>query len=100
MHTQFLLENLKGRIHLRYLCVTESIILKRTLRTQCGRIWVDLSVSGYDSMVGCCEHGDEPLGSINGRGYCRLYRNDCSMDSGYLQIILNVMERCWALVAP
>jgi hypothetical protein len=33
-----------------------------------GRCGLDSSVSGYRAVAGCCERGDEPMGSIRGGG--------------------------------
>ena len=42
---------------------------------------MDLSVSEYDQVAGCCEHGDEPSGSIkcdesDQLRNCQLFKND------------------------
>jgi hypothetical protein len=34
-----------------------------------GRCGLDVSGSGQRPVVGCCEHGNEPLGSVKGGQY-------------------------------
>jgi hypothetical protein len=45
------------------LCVFGEIILKWILTKQCARMWTAFTGSGQCLVVGCCEHGNEPLGS-------------------------------------
>jgi hypothetical protein len=42
------------------------IILKWTLEKEGWRVWIRLSGWGQGLVMGCCEHGNEPLGSIKG----------------------------------
>jgi hypothetical protein len=41
-----------------------SIILKQILKKWDGRYGVDCSSSGQGQMVGACEYGNEPMGSV------------------------------------
>jgi hypothetical protein len=53
---------MKGGYHSGNLGVDGRIILKLILWNTFGRCGLDSPVSGYGSVAGCCEHGDEPTG--------------------------------------
>jgi hypothetical protein len=63
MHTTFLLENLKGRDHLEeYYSGSE-----RNRMERCGFY---SSSYGWEPVASCCEHGNEPSGSMKGGEFC------------------------------
>jgi hypothetical protein len=55
------LENVKGGVHLEDLGIDGRIILERNNVGSCG---LDSYGSGEGPVVDCCEHGNEPSGSI------------------------------------
>jgi hypothetical protein len=69
MYTQFRSEDLKGKDHSEDLDADGRIILQRILNIGCKRCGLDLSGSGYEPVAGSCEYGNEPSGSIKGRGF-------------------------------
>jgi hypothetical protein len=68
MHTKFWTENMKGGDHMEDPGIDEKI-LEWILGKQ-GKCVLDSSGSGYGMMVGSCEHGNEPIGSIKSREFC------------------------------
>jgi hypothetical protein len=66
MHTKFWKRNLKGRDWAKDLgadrkIISECILVKQGQKVWTGFIWLRIEIG-----VGCCEHGNEPLGSIQG----------------------------------
>jgi hypothetical protein len=61
MHKKLSSETLKGREKAEGLGVDGKIILEWM-----GRRGLDSSGSGQGPVAGCCEHGNEPSGSIKG----------------------------------
>jgi len=69
MHTIFWLEKLMGTDHLEDLGIDEKIILDWILRKQ-GWGWeLDSSGSRQGPVMGSCERGNEPLGTIKGKEF-------------------------------
>ena len=66
MHTEFWLGELRKRDHLKDLGIDGNLILKCSVM---GRHGLDLSASGYGQVVGACECGNEPSGSITCREF-------------------------------
>ena len=64
VHTGFWLGNLREREHFEDLGVDGRIKLKCIFRKWDGRHGLDLSGSGLGQVVGSCECGNEPSGSI------------------------------------
>jgi len=60
------LVNLKERDHFKDLCIDRRIILELTLEKMVARCGPVSSCSGQGPVGGCCEHGNETLGSIKG----------------------------------
>jgi hypothetical protein len=67
MHAECGQKNLNGREHLEDVGV-DGRILEWILGKYGGMCVLDSSGSGYGPVVGCCEHGNEPSGSIRGGG--------------------------------
>jgi hypothetical protein len=65
MHTKCWSEDVKGKYNLEDIGVDGRVILDCILR-RVGSCGLDASGSGYGSVAGCCEHGSEALGSIEG----------------------------------
>jgi hypothetical protein len=68
MHTKFWSESLEGRDHLEDLVIDGKLILKWILGKQGVKCGMDISGSNQGSVAGCCEHSNEPLGSIKRQG--------------------------------
>jgi hypothetical protein len=66
MRTEFWLENLKARDHSEDLSVDGRMILKFMLGKYCVGCGLVSPASGYGPVVGSCELGNEPSGSIKG----------------------------------
>jgi hypothetical protein len=64
VHIGFQWENLKEGDKLVDSGVDESIILKWIFEKWYGEYGLDRSGSGQGQVAGCCESGNEPLGSI------------------------------------
>jgi hypothetical protein len=62
-------QNLKGRDHAEDLGVDGRIILERIMENRVGEYGLDSSGSGCGPVAGCCEHGNEPSGSVKGREF-------------------------------
>jgi hypothetical protein len=47
--------------------VCERVILKWILKKWCGRAWTGFFCGGLgpEKMIGFCEHGNEPMGTVN-----------------------------------
>jgi hypothetical protein len=59
-------ENLKGRAHSEDFGVGGEIILGRILENQGRKLWTGFIRLRIGTSGGSCEHGNEPLGFING----------------------------------
>jgi hypothetical protein len=64
VHTEFWWGNLKAGGHFKDLCVDGRIILKWIFQKWEGNYELHLSGSGQGHVVGSCECGNKPSGSI------------------------------------
>ena len=64
MHAGFWCGNLRERDLFEDLGVDGRIILKWTFKKQNGRAWIGFIWKRTGTMAGCCEHDNEPPGSI------------------------------------
>jgi hypothetical protein len=75
LHLLFRLVNLKEGDHLEDLDVDWRIIVNLSQRRSVGECGRDLSGSAKGLVEGCCEHGNEPSGSIKCADFLGQLRN-------------------------
>jgi hypothetical protein len=63
------------------------LILKRSTSVWSGFVWFRIGPS-----AGCCEHGNEPLGSINGKEYLNFLAFLIKRDEGLISVLLSVLS--------
>jgi hypothetical protein len=68
-NTKFWLESLKGRDHSKDEDVDERIILRWIFWKYGFGYGLDSCGSGWEPVMGSCEHCNEPSGSIKGGGF-------------------------------
>jgi hypothetical protein len=66
MRTKFWSENLKGRDHLEDPGIDGRITVECMWGSRVGKCGLDSCDSGQGPIEGCCEHGNELSGSLNG----------------------------------
>jgi hypothetical protein len=54
---------------------------------------------GYAPVVGCCEHGNEPFGSLEGKGFLEIV-SDCLLSKEDSRVLLRGVCNCdaWQVV--